>query len=164
MIHHAITATPVNGPGGIPRAVEKWLPAQNWSSVLAAAADDAPDSLALITHVVHIGLRLAPGTQQGERWPSLTRCSSNGWSKACCTACPTAHEQAVNSTVHALEATTSAMRQPHLVSALATSAQPTLPSQEEAAAHMPWKVRNLPALLPLHPSGRQHVEPPSESP
>ncbi|MFJ6438306.1 hypothetical protein [Streptomyces sp. NPDC091416] len=59
VIQHITTSTPVTGPGGVPQAVEKWLLAQNWSMVVAAAAEEAPDSLALITHVGHIGLRLA---------------------------------------------------------------------------------------------------------
>ncbi|MGQ4727707.1 MULTISPECIES: hypothetical protein [Streptomyces] len=135
VIHHVTASTPVNGPGGIPRAVEKWLLAQNWSSVLAAAADDAPDSLALITHVGHIGLRLAPPYAAGRALAIFDPLQFQRLERSLLHACRTAHEQAVNSAVHPLETAALALR--HISSQpWPPPAQPTLPSQEEAASYM----------------------------
>ncbi|MET9378817.1 hypothetical protein ABZX98_32570 [Streptomyces sp. NPDC002992] len=135
VIHHVTTSTPVNGPGGIPRAVEKWLLAQNWNSVLAAAADDAPDSLALITHVGHIGLRLAPPYTTGRALAVFDPLQFQRLERSLLHACRTAHEQAVNSTAHPFETVALTLR--HISSQpWPPSVQPALPSQEEAAAYM----------------------------
>ncbi|MFI1654786.1 hypothetical protein ACH4ZU_07565 [Streptomyces sp. NPDC020472] len=134
VIHHITTSTPVNGPGGVPQAIEKWLLAQNWGSVLAAA-DDAPDSLALITHVGHIGLRLAPPYAAGRALAIFDPLQFQRLERNLLHACRTAHEQAVNSTTHPLETAALALR--HISSQpWPPRAQPTLPSQEEAAAYM----------------------------
>ncbi|MET9437554.1 hypothetical protein [Streptomyces sp. NPDC006551] len=134
VIHHVTTSTPVKGPD-VPRAIEKWLLAQNWSSVLAAAADDAPDSLALITHVGHIGLRLAPPYTTGRALVIFDPLQFQRLERSLLHACREAHEQAVNSPVHPLETAALALRH---ISARPwpPSAQPRLPSQEEAAAYM----------------------------
>ncbi|MEV4339034.1 hypothetical protein [Streptomyces sp. NPDC049590] len=135
VLHHVTSSTPVNGPGGIPRAVEKWLLAQNWSSVLAAAADDAPDSLALITHVGHIGLRLAPPYTVGRALAVFDPLQFQRLERSLLHACRTAHEQAVNSTVHPLETAALALR--HISSQPWPLPAPlTMPSPEKAAAYM----------------------------
>ncbi|WP_405419417.1 hypothetical protein [Streptomyces erythrochromogenes] len=135
VIHHVTTSTPGNGPGGVPRGVEKWLLAQNWSSVLAAAADDEPNSLALISHVGHIGLRLAPPYTTGRALTIFDPLQFQRLERSLLHACHTAHEQAVKSPRHALETAALALR--HISSQpWPPPAQPTLPSQEEAAAYM----------------------------
>lgn len=135
VIRHVTASTPVNGPDGIPRAIEKWLLAQNWSKVLAAAADDAPDSLALITHAGHIGLRLAPPYTTGRALAIFDPLQFQRLERSLLHACRKAHEQAVNGTGHPLETAALALRH---ISSLPwpPPAPPALPSQEEAAAYM----------------------------
>ncbi|MFF7879064.1 hypothetical protein ACFZDM_33125 [Streptomyces californicus] len=136
VIQHITTSTPVNGPGGVPRAVEKWLLAQNWSSVVAAAGEEAPtDSLALITYVGHIGLRLAPPYTAGKALAIFDPLQFQRLELKLLHACRAAHEQALNSSAHPMETAALALRdissQPW-----PPPAQPTLPTQEQAVTYM----------------------------
>ncbi|WP_326647246.1 hypothetical protein [Streptomyces sp. NBC_01750] len=150
VIHHVTTSTPVSGPDGIPRAIEKWLLAQNWSKVLAAAAGDAPDSLALITHAGHIGLRLAPPYTTGRALAIFDPMQFQRLEQSLLHACREAHEQAVNGTGHPLETAALALR--HISSQpWPPPAQPTLPTQQEAAAFMQKRYEASIWSLPTQP-------------
>lgn len=65
VVHQVVSAARSSGQTDIPRALQKWLLAQNWSKVLGAVPSDTADPLVLVTHAGHIGFRLAPPYTNG---------------------------------------------------------------------------------------------------